>query len=72
MADLPDPLPYRLLTGHDDRLFCERISRALLEGYQLHGAPTMTVHEGRIVVAQAVILPSAVAAASGAAVEAVA
>lgn len=57
MPDLPDPLPYRLLTGHDDRLFCERVSQALHEGYVLHGTPAMVVHEGRVLVAQAVVLP---------------
>ena len=72
MADLPDPLPYRVLTGHDDRLFCERVSHAMLEGYQLHGPPTMAVQDGRIVIAQAMVLPSAAAAGAGAAVEAVA
>lgn len=57
MADIPDPLPYRVLTGYDDRLFCERVSQALHDGYILHGSPTMTVQDGRLMVAQAVILP---------------
>lgn len=72
MADLSDPLPYRVLTGHDDRLFCERVSQAMLEGYELHGPPTMAVHDGRIVIAQAMVLPGAASVAAGAAVEAVA
>ncbi|MGL5828134.1 MAG: DUF1737 domain-containing protein, partial [Angustibacter sp.] len=41
-AELP-PLPYRLLTGTDDRAFCERVSAALAEGYVLYGDPTLSV-----------------------------
>ena len=49
-------LRYRLLTGTDDRAFCEKVSRALAEGYRLHGSPALT-HDGeRIVAAQAVVL----------------
>ena len=30
----PDDRPiYRLLTGHDDRAFCERVSEALEQGW---------------------------------------
>src|SRR5450830_1751775 len=36
----PERLFYRLLTGPDDRLFCERVSAALDDGYVLHGDPT--------------------------------
>ena len=57
MADIPDPLPYRVLTGADDREFCERVSQALHDGYILHGSPALAVQEGRLVVAQAVVLP---------------
>lgn len=53
------PLPYRLLTGPDDRSFCERVSAALAEGYQLYGSPTATYDGDRVIVAQAVILPAA-------------
>lgn len=53
------PLPYRLLTGPDDRSFCERISAALAEGYQLYGSPAATFDGERVIVAQAVILPGA-------------
>lgn len=50
-------LPYRLLTGPDDRAFCERVSQMLDEGYILFGSPSIT-HDGeRAVVAQAVVLP---------------
>jgi hypothetical protein len=52
------PLAYRLLTGPDDRSFCERVSAALAEGYILHGGPALAFDGGRIVAAQAVVLPS--------------
>lgn len=54
MAD--EPLAYRLITGTDDRAFCERVSEALATGYQLYGGPAIT-HDGeRTVVAQAIVL----------------
>ncbi|GGD78796.1 DUF1737 domain-containing protein [Croceicoccus mobilis] len=50
-------LPYRCLTGPDDHAFCERVSKALEEGWKLHGSPSLT-HDGRqVIVAQAVIWP---------------
>lgn len=49
-------LPYRLLTGLDDRAFCERVSAALAEGYELHGSPSITRQNGENYVAQAVVL----------------
>jgi hypothetical protein len=49
-------LRYRLLTGTDDRAFCEKVSRALAEGYRLHGSPAVA-HDGtQVVAAQAVVL----------------
>lgn len=52
----PDGLPaYRILTGPDDESFCRRVSQSLELGYALHGGPSITVHGGKIVVAQAVI-----------------
>lgn len=63
MSDqLPARLPYRLLTGEDDRLFCEKVSAALLDGYELHGGPVISVSGGKVVCAQAVVLPRAAAA----------
>lgn len=53
-------LRYRLLTGPDDRSFCERVSAALDEGYVLHGGPAATFDGTRVVVAQAVVLPDPV------------
>jgi hypothetical protein len=58
------PLAYRLLTGPDDRSFCERVSTALAEGYVLHGGPAVTFDGGRVVAAQAVVLPGSAASAN--------
>jgi hypothetical protein len=60
----PKPAPsnllnYRLLTGPNDANFCERVSEVLSLGYVLHGAPAVTFHGGRVIVAQAVIWPQA-------------
>ncbi len=54
---MDDRLRYRLLTGPDDRSFCERVSAALDDGYELHGSPTAAFDGSRVVVAQAVVLP---------------
>jgi hypothetical protein len=62
MTETDDRLRYRLLTGPDDRAFCERVSAALAEGYELHGAPAATFDGERVVVAQAVVLPVAATA----------
>jgi len=53
----PEKLSYRLLTGPDDRSFCEKVSAALAEGYVLHGSPALTTTDGRTIAAQAVVLP---------------
>ena len=57
MASADDRLSYRLLTGTDDRAFCERISQALDEGYVLYGSPVVSFDGTNIVTAQAVVLP---------------
>jgi hypothetical protein len=49
-------LRYRLLTGPDDNAFCERVSKALDEGYELYGSPSVTFSGERVIAAQAVIL----------------
>lgn len=49
-------LRYRLLTGPDDRSFCERVSAALADGYRLHGDPAATFDGTRVIVAQALVL----------------
>lgn len=64
-------LAYRLITGPDDRTFCERISAALAEGYVLHGSPAATFNGTGVIVAQAVVLPTAVATADAAVASAV-
>ena len=51
------PTRYRLLTGPDDRSFCDRVSAALAEGWMLHGSPSITFDGQRVIAAQAVVLP---------------
>lgn len=46
---------YRYLTGKDDVNFCARVTKALNEGYELYGAPTMTFNGTHVVVGQVVI-----------------
>jgi hypothetical protein len=58
MYTTPEDRPiYRLLTGKDDRAFCERVSEALMEGWRLYGSPTITWDEegGCMKAAQAVV-----------------
>ncbi|MFE8886965.1 DUF1737 domain-containing protein [Pseudarthrobacter enclensis] len=74
MSDAPAPeerLSYRLVTGPDDRAFCERISAALEEGYVLHGSPAATFNGSSVIVAQALALPAAIASADAAVATAV-
>jgi hypothetical protein len=74
VSDVPAPeekLPYRLISGPDDRAFCERISAALDEGYVLHGSPAAAFNGTRVIVAQAVVLPAAIASADAAVATAV-
>jgi hypothetical protein len=74
VSDAPVPeekLSYRLITGPDDRTFCERISTALAEGYVLHGSPAATFNGTAVIVAQALILPAAIASADAAVATAV-
>ena len=54
---MAEKLRYRLLTGVDDRRFCERISAALDDGYVLHGSPAATFNGKDVIVAQALVLP---------------
>jgi len=70
-ATSEDKLAYRLITGPDNRAFCERISDALAEGYVLHRSPTAAFNGRDVIVAQAVILPLAVATADAAVATAV-
>ncbi|MES1197081.1 MAG: DUF1737 domain-containing protein [Pseudomonadota bacterium] len=47
---------YRYLTGVDDSAFCHRITKALNEGWQLYGPPTLTFDpaQGRPICGQAI------------------
>jgi len=74
VSDAPAPeekLSYRLISGADNREFCERISTALAEGYVLHGSPAATFNGTSVIVAQAVVLPAAIASADAAVATAV-
>jgi hypothetical protein len=54
----PEDRPiYRLLTGKDDRAFCERVSEALEQGWRLYGSPSLAFdsENGEMKVAQAVV-----------------
>lgn len=53
---MAEKLRYRLLTGVDDRKFCERISAALDDGYELYGSPAATFNGESVIVAQALVL----------------
>jgi len=72
---MPEPteekLSYRLITGPDTRDFCERITNALADGYVLHGSPAATFNGTEVIVAQAVVLPAAIASADAAVANAV-
>jgi len=58
MPKTPNNLPrYRLLSGIDDRKFCERVSEALDLGYKLYGSPAATFNGKNVIVAQAIIWP---------------
>lgn len=46
---------YRYLTGKDDVHFCARVSKAVNDGYELYGAPTMTFNGTDVIVGQAVV-----------------
>jgi len=58
MSSPPEGLPqYRLLTGTDDAVFCQRVSEALALGFQLYGSPAATFNGKEVIVAQAVLWP---------------
>ncbi len=46
---------YRYLTGNDDVNFCARVSKALNDGYELYGSPTMTFNGIDVIVGQAIV-----------------
>jgi hypothetical protein len=60
MSAPPDDLPiYRVLTGPDDAAFCRRVSEAIALGYRLHEGPAVTFNGGQVIVAQALLWPTA-------------
>lgn len=53
----PEPKKaYKLLTGIDDSEFCQRVSDALKDGYELYGSPAITFNGKNNIVAQALVL----------------
>ena len=46
---------YRLITGPDDDHFCDRVSDARREGWELHGSPAMAFYGEHVIVGQAVV-----------------
>ena len=46
---------YRYLTGKDDVNFCAKVTKALNEGYELYGSPTMTFNGVNVIVGQAIM-----------------
>jgi len=56
----PDGLPvYRVLTGPDDAEFCRRVSEAVALGFLIYGSPALTFNGKQVIVAQALVWPSA-------------
>ncbi len=47
---------YRLLTGIDDSAFCQKVSDALKDGYELYGSPSVTFNGKNVIAAQAIVL----------------
>jgi len=45
---------YRLLSGPDDAIFCERVERVLNEGWSLHGSASITFNGKQVIAAQAI------------------
>jgi len=56
VEEVEKKLEYRILTGPDDTLFCQRVSEALSDGYVLYGSPAATFDGERVIVAQALVL----------------
>ncbi len=46
---------YRYLTGKDDVNFCAKVTKALNEGYELYGSPTMTFNGVDVIVGQVIV-----------------
>lgn len=52
---MDDMKVYRYLTGKDDVNFCARVTKALNDGYELYGSPTMTFNGIDVIVGQAIM-----------------
>ncbi len=48
---------YRMITGPDDNAFCHRISKAISNGWELHGSGSLTFDptQNRVVCGQAIV-----------------
>ncbi|MDE2430309.1 MAG: DUF1737 domain-containing protein [Burkholderiales bacterium] len=46
---------YRYLTGPDDKQFCLRVTKALNQGWELYGSPTLSFNGTHIVAGQAIV-----------------
>ncbi|MGD9830763.1 MAG: DUF1737 domain-containing protein [Hyphomicrobiaceae bacterium] len=48
---------YRYLTGPDDVSFCERVTAAINNGWEIYGQPTLTFDaaKGRVICGQVVV-----------------
>ncbi len=48
---------YRYLTGPDDSSFCDRVTEALNDGWELHGSPTLAFDSdtGQMTCGQAIV-----------------
>jgi len=46
---------YRFLTGPDDAKFCQRVTEALNEGWQLYGSPALTFDGKSVIAGQAIV-----------------
>ena len=46
---------YRVLSGPDDAMFCERVERMLKLGWHLHGGPAVTFNGKSAILAQAIV-----------------
>lgn len=57
VSNKPEPKKaYKLLTGIDDSSFCQKVSDALKDGYELYGSPSVTFNGKNVIAAQAVVL----------------
>ncbi len=52
---MDDMKVYRYLTGKDDVNFCARVTKALNDGYELYGSPTITFNGIDVIVGQAIM-----------------